>query len=531
MYCSFFGFRERPFNTTPDPSFVYLSTTHQEAFAHLLYGIDNHCGFIKLVGEVGTGKTTVLRTLLARLDATNYRTALIFNPCHSAEGLLQTINREYGLPWKGLADHGLVEVLNEFLLQQNAEGKTVVLVIDEAQNLKPHVLEQIRLISNLETDRDKLVQIVLAGQPELESLLSTPELRQLNQRMAVKYTLFPMGYADTRDYIRHRISVAGGDVVGFSAAALRKIFKFSKGYPRLINIACDRVLLLAYNCDKREVSSLTAARAIRDISKGERRGSRFRLAWTAGVCAVAVVSGILAYAHTTIHKAIPVCSSGDRVNSLQAALVRTTEHASAIAAVNALSGTWKAPPLAASKVPGGEVDFEAMAAALSLQVCSFRGTPEALLRLNSPAIVEVAMPGSAGRRFIAITGVSGERLRISPPNGGGKDLSRADLQKIWAGRWHVLWKNVLNIPRGLRPGSRGESVKRLQALLRDAGVYTGRMTGIYDPPTAAAVAKFQEIRGIQPDGTVGKQTLMLLYRTAAGYFAPALVEKGGSDAG
>jgi len=163
MYCEFYGFREKPFNITPNPRFLFLSKHHREAFAHLLYGIDNHAGFIKLTGEVGTGKTTVLRTLFEQLDERGHRTALIFNPCLTAQELMRSINREFGIPWEGLNSSELLDSLNRFLLDENTSGRTVVLVIDEAQNLEPQVLEQIRLISNLETKTDKLIQIVLAG--------------------------------------------------------------------------------------------------------------------------------------------------------------------------------------------------------------------------------------------------------------------------------------------------------------------------------------------------------------------------------
>ncbi|HEY5973369.1 MAG TPA: AAA family ATPase, partial [Geobacteraceae bacterium] len=183
MYCEFYGFTEKPFHITPNPRFLFLSKIHKEALAHLLYGIDNHVGFIELTGEVGTGKTTTLRTLLEQLEEGPYRTALIFNPCLSALELLRSINQEFGLPAEGLGNAELIEHLNRFLLEENRQGRTVVLVIDEAQNLTPQVLEQIRLISNLETESDKLIQIVLAGQPELLQVLERPELRQLAQRV------------------------------------------------------------------------------------------------------------------------------------------------------------------------------------------------------------------------------------------------------------------------------------------------------------------------------------------------------------
>jgi len=210
MYCHYFGFREKPFNITPNPRFLYLSKNHKEAFAHLLYGINSHAGFIELTGEVGTGKTTVLRTILEQLDDDSHRTAIILNPCLSALELLRNINREFGIAHEGLENGALLEELNRFLLQENRAGRTIVLVIDEAQNLAPAVLEQIRLISNLETESDKLIQILLAGQPELNTLLARAELRQLAQRITVRYHLLPMDFEDSSSYIRHRLQVAGG---------------------------------------------------------------------------------------------------------------------------------------------------------------------------------------------------------------------------------------------------------------------------------------------------------------------------------
>jgi general secretion pathway protein A len=213
MYLDFHRFREKPFNLTPDPRFVFLSKNHKEAFAHLLYGIQNRVGFIALTGEVGSGKTTILRTLLSQLDAEHYRTALIFNPCLSPTELLQNISREFGIVSEPSNDSGPLDPLNRFLLQQNAEGRAVVLAIDEAQDLETRVLEQIRLISNLETDREKLVQIILAGQPEFTQILNRTEIRQLGQRITVRYHLQPMGFQDTVDYINHRLKVAGAGEV------------------------------------------------------------------------------------------------------------------------------------------------------------------------------------------------------------------------------------------------------------------------------------------------------------------------------
>ncbi len=266
MYTSYFGFNEKPFTLTPNPHFIFLSNSHNEALAHLLYGIENHHGFIKLTGEVGTGKTTLLRTLLNQLDEEKYRTALIFNPCISGSDLLRSINHEYHIKSASMDDGDMLNALNQFLLDENSSGRTVVLVIDEAQNLKTDVLEYIRLISNLETENDKLIQIILAGQPELKTLLKKRELRQLNQRIAIRYNLKPMTREETALYIRHRTDIAsehGGEV--FTSGSILPIHLFTRGNPRLINILCDRALLIAFTNEQRVITTATTLKAIWEL--------------------------------------------------------------------------------------------------------------------------------------------------------------------------------------------------------------------------------------------------------------------------
>lgn len=267
MYCEFYGFRESPFTLTPNPRFLFLSDHHREALAHLLYAVENRAGFVELTGEVGTGKTTLLRTYLNRLDSEGHRTALIFNPCLSSLELLKSVNREFGLRCDLDSRVDLLQVLNDFLLEQKKGGRSVVLVMDEAQNLPCEVLEQIRLISNLETETDKLIQIVLSGQPELLSVLAREELRQLNQRITVRYHLLPMDLESTQCYIDHRMELAGCyRAAEFSPAALKKIFRFSGGVPRLVNVACDRALLIGFTQESRVISGAMAAQAISEVA-------------------------------------------------------------------------------------------------------------------------------------------------------------------------------------------------------------------------------------------------------------------------
>jgi general secretion pathway protein A len=279
MYCEFFGLTEKPFTITPNPHFIYLSQNHREAYAHLVYGIDTHAGFIAMTGEVGTGKTTLLRTLLSQLDPGKYRSALIFNPCLSGDQLLASICREFCIEPAEQNCFGYLDALNLFLLDQHTAGSTVVLVIDEAQNLAPQVLEQVRMISNLETEQDKLIQIILAGQPELDDVLGRHDLRQLNQRITVRCRLTAMDLHDTSDYIRHRLKISGCRIPGlFSPAAVKRIYRYSKGIPRLINVTCEQSLVMAWTQESLVVNPSIVGQVIADAQPASgRRGVVKRL--------------------------------------------------------------------------------------------------------------------------------------------------------------------------------------------------------------------------------------------------------------
>jgi len=249
MYMDYFRFREEPFNITPDPRFLYMTGQHREALQHLLYGIQQRKGFICLTGEVGAGKTTLCRALLARLGA-HYHTALILNPLLTETQLLRAVANEFALKGKLHDRLGCMDALNRFLLDVSARGRTAVLIIDEAQDMSVRNLELVRLLSNLETERQKLLQIVLVGQPELRKKLARQNLRQLAQRITVRYHLGQMDQGETREYLRHRLAVAQGEQdeprVRFDDEAVHEIYRFSQGTPRLVNAIGDKALLAGY---------------------------------------------------------------------------------------------------------------------------------------------------------------------------------------------------------------------------------------------------------------------------------------------
>ncbi|MDO8480139.1 MAG: AAA family ATPase [Candidatus Rokubacteria bacterium] len=268
---AFFGLRQKPFNPTPDPAFLYASPGHQEGLAHLLYGVQEHKGFILLTGEVGTGKTTLLRTLLSRLDG-NTASAFVFDTTLPFEGLLEYILEDFGVAKPGESHAQRLFALNNFLIERQRAGQNTVLVLDEAQNLDVRALEQIRLLSNFETHTEKLLQIVLAGQPELLDKLNRPELRQLKQRIGLRCRILPLTADQTRDYIRTRLRIAGATNLGlFSDVAITRIAGYSGGIPRLINTVCDHCLLIGYADQIRRVDRRIVEEAIEYFEEGERR--------------------------------------------------------------------------------------------------------------------------------------------------------------------------------------------------------------------------------------------------------------------
>jgi general secretion pathway protein A len=554
MYTKYFGFKEKPFTLTPNPRFIFLSKHHKEAFAHLLYGINSHYGFIELIGEVGTGKTTVLRTLLGQLQDKNYRTALVFNPSLTGVELLRSINGEFGIDASSPYANELLAVLNRFLLEENTNGRTVVLVIDEAQNLDPATLEQIRLISNLETEDDKLIQIILAGQPELEQLLSKPELRQINQRIAVRYRLSPISMEETGDYIRHRMEVAGeSGGVSFSRYAIKYIYLYTRGVPRMINILCDRALLIAYGDERRHISAGIVSRAIREILNLPR--NRFAPRHTATAIAAAAMVVLLVLVAARWHpgrlmqmmgrsSALPAgvtaerplgestenapvrrnappstTSDGRQLSGVAQELLSYDQANTHLHALNALLDSWGAQPYAAAGVRLTTPDtFSRLAAKRGLRLTPFRGTFDEAIRFNLPILAVTRVSGDLGAYCLAVTAVRGNSVTVSPALFGRSVLDKKDLAALANGTYYLVWKNIDRIPVTITPGERRNEIGALQRLLKQAGPYHGVSDGIYGDATAAAVREFQRSRGIAADDMVGELTLAALvsYDRSAG---------------
>ena len=532
MYESFFALKEKPFSLTPNPRYLYLSKTHNEVYAHLIYGIENRAGFVEVTGEVGTGKTTILRTLLANLDETKYRVAFIFNPKLTAFDLLRNINREFGVSEDGGSNSELIHTLNSFLLSENQAGRTPILVIDEAQNLSGEVLEQIRLLSNLETADDKLIQVILVGQPELRHHLSDHSLRQLNQRIAVRYQLRPLNREESRAYVLHRLKIAGRpDGSIFSSAALNEVFSASGGVPRRINLICDRALLTAFTESRSVVTPRDVKQAVRELmgmGEGERRVGLPR--WVVPVIAVLVVAllaGLYRMNTTKIVAPEPVIAETRAASATPAAAqppevkqpAETRLHP-LIESCNAIFALWDKPLLPAT-TSADSFDFDQAFASRGFELVHLSGSFSDLQILNLPMLLPVAEQQGGG--YLAVLGASKPgQWAIAPTRSERKELTTGELDALGPRVALIPWIDFADIGYVAVPGMTGENVRRLQFLLGLTGCVDVPTNGRYDAASMACIKKFQRTHGLVVDGLVGPRTLMVLYRAAGAYAMPRL---------
>jgi general secretion pathway protein A len=532
MYLKFFGLNEKPFAITPDPRYLYLSERHAEALAHLLYGINEAGGFVQLTGEVGTGKTTIVRSLLAQTPK-NAEIALILNPRMTPPEFLLTICEELGIGVPDNAEQSLkdlVDILSHYLLRAHAAGRRVVLVVDEAQNLSPEVLEQVRLLTNLETNTQKLLQIILIGQPELRELLSRNELRQLAQRVTGRYHLSPLSRAETTAYVRHRLRVAGATSDIFSPGALNGVYRVSQGVPRVINVICDRALLGAYSLDRHHVTAGLVRHAAREVF-GQRPTPRW-LPWavTAGAAALLILGAALVYKLRpgAVHPVTPAAA-----DSAAAADVPTTPAAKApppglselltrhAADTNADSAFAKLFALWGAKYAAG-ADPCAQAARQGLECVTERGSFGQLRLYNHPAILLVSDAGG-GTHQLVLTGLDDENARLEL-GAASEEVPIAELSRYWMGDFVMLWRPANSPVKALSAGMRGADVRWLrQSLQQLRGQHSdGAVSDVFDEELAREVRDFQRAHQLTVDGIAGLQTQIALAGAVAAPSGPLL---------
>ncbi len=566
MYKTFFGFKEKPFQLVPNPAYLFLSRGHEEALAHLSYAISTGEGFMAITGEVGTGKTTLCRTFLDGLDK-NTEAAFIFNPKLNSVQLLKAVNDEFGINSKPNNTKDLIDALNEFLIQKKALGKQVLLLIDEAQNLNTNVLEQIRLLSNLETSTSKLLQIILVGQPELGQVLDSHELRQLRQRISLSWHLTPMTRKETREYIRHRIHIASQKPdIYFTPAAHRHIYRYSRGIPRLINIVCDRAFLTAYSRNRHKITGRIAHIAVQELT-GKKPAAPSDSWWRdkkkrmlAGALSI-LFAGIAALCFTdffdpadrpetikhpiagttpAVEKAPPEPApepsvkaapkivtprvSGQTAPPRVAQPVRPpldfpdllknlTPRSSRQGALTAALGLWQTE---VEKVPDtGQDDplfFQNGCRQNGLLVHHTRGDLDLLKKLNLPAILIFHPPGDTGPRYLTLIRLEGQKAKLGPGPGGAEFwVPLSKMKTYWSKDVYLPWKNFLPLNGFIPVDNTEEAVIALKSLMQDLGFKGIPINTFYDEHTRKAIQRVQKKYGLRPDGFVDPLTKIVLY--------------------
>lgn len=584
MYYDFFGFREPPFSIAPDPRYLYLSERHKEALAHLMYGIQGQGGFIVITGEVGTGKTTVSRCFIENVPD-HVDIALILNPKLSARELLSSICDELGIRHPaGSSIKRLIDLINADLLAAHAAGRHKVLMIDEAQNLSAEVLEQLRLLTNLETAEKKLLQIVLLGQPELQDMLARPELRQLSQRVTARYHLDALERSELPAYLRYRLSVAGQRADLFSPAAVRKLYRVSRGVPRLINLISDRALLGAYAAGEHRIEAnhiKVAAKEVLGVHKhggqGAQAGLRRFLPLAASV-AVAVVLTLSWLGQPPVDAGAvtldaPLFGPVEREQELEVAEIvplapetpeplvepvmpldppSTGEAVTAYVADSAIGDNpFDSLPAfdPANSVLGladayralfetWGVDYEAASQPLACDYAESRGLRclhrqgswRSLERLNRPAILELRELGGDAR-YVTLLAVDGEIVTVATAQ-GERHVRKDDIERFWLGDYSLLWR----LPPYLATNTEGgagetEAVWLSAQMMQAIGLHArdqDEREQVEAMPLAQQIRWYQERKGLTVDGIAGAMTLIQL-NDDLNPGIPGLAPVGGQD--
>ncbi|MBT8049528.1 MAG: AAA family ATPase [Xanthomonadales bacterium] len=552
MYLQFFGLSEAPFSITPDPAFVYLSAAHRDALAHLLYGVGQggSGGFVQLTGEVGTGKTTLCRCLLEQVPD-DTKVALVLNSLVTPQELLATVCEELGIDTGAIADSNklMVDALSSYLLDQHGKGRRVVVVIDEAQNLSPEALEQVRLLTNLETSKDKLLQMVLLGQPELRQLLQRSDLRQLSQRITARYHLTPLNHQETRAYVKHRMQVAGAQRNPFRRSAIRTLYARSGGVPRLINIIADRALSSAYAKESGSVTSAFVNAAANEVqpSEAQMHPNRWPVAVaTASVAALVAVS-FFTWGFAPFKALIPSSPPVQQPVVQSELLSRPAEPMTEPVTHDVVSDTeWPVGASVSAPVPESAPPLQLEGAWLNEQHRLAWRTMAELWQdgQSAPAIASACdgVPGNGysclrdqgnwsriqklGLPVILILHDESPKhlvLRGFAPDGlllgagdGMTTMPREAIEQLWLGEYMVTWPQAPDWPLQI---SRGQSGAAVDIVLEMAGfaeqAWTG--SGDFDAGFESWLMGFQRRHGLRADGIVGPRTLIYL-------MAPTIVQ-------
>ncbi|WP_341501900.1 AAA family ATPase [Gallaecimonas sp. GXIMD4217] len=517
MYESYFQLSENPFSIAPNPQFLYMSERHREALAHLMFGLRETGGFVMLTGEVGTGKTTVSRRLLKELPE-HTDLAFILNPMLTETELLASLCDELKIPYPDQPSlKQLTDVIQAFLLENHQKGRQTVLLVDEAQHLKVSVLEQLRLLTNLETDTQKLLKVILIGQPELNQLLRRRELRQLSQRITARYHLLPLGRKDTGHYVRHRLRIAGREAPLFTGAAIRALHRHSGGIPRLINLLCDRALLGAYGLEKDRVDSRTLALAAREVLQDPAE-PRTATPWLGLAAGAALGATALFFFWPGGESVQPAAEPPAAAQTLAKPAVMTVlpgdRDRISLAAFDKLFRRW------GMAIPTGEPCQQAQLVGLR---CLRQHLPwRELIALGRPAVLELL--DDSGERFYGLLDrVEDGRygLRLSQ---GQYQVDANWLDGHYRGQAMLLWQPPAGFSEPLAPGMSGPLVDWLaQALSQVDG--EPALASPYDARLLERVRRFQARQGLKADGLAGENTLVRL-NMVLGKPGPTLEQNG-----
>ncbi|MEJ2307680.1 MAG: AAA family ATPase [Gammaproteobacteria bacterium] len=582
MYESYFGLKEKPFSIAPDPRYIYLSESHEEALAHLLFGMQEGGGFVQLTGEVGTGKTTLVRTLLEQLPK-SVDLALVFNPKLSPLEFVAAICDELAIPYDSdtATLKTLTDALNDKLLQNYLDDRRTVLIIDEAQALSVDVLEQVRLLTNLETTREKLLQIILIGQPELRQTLAREDMRQLAQRVTDVYHLEPLDPVEIRNYLAHRLTIAGANKQLYNDAAIKAIYRASGGIPRIINEIADKALLAAYAKEKRRVDKSLVQQAASQVLSSRRETPASGLWWGAAA-GVAVFAALFAafYLHQplkertlalwhefTADKAAVATATKPDPEPLMPMLVTNGVSVPYTSEVMRELSERPQPPMPQYEPEPEEIDDSALsvdfeewvlsspaqasreeafaeifsawdlaydaesmtepcdyAAESGLQCLALQGNWSRLFDLDRPSILQVRLSDQQ-LYYLAVMGIDEDRVVIHLDD-EVQTFSRREIDRYWYGDFELLWQMP---PTGYRsalyPGESGPEVEWLRDRLQEITGDDLEPEGAYnrfDERLAEMVRQFQIVNSLKPDAIVGVQTIIRLNSAAPSDTGPRL---------